>query len=536
MLQSGSGCRRKHLRWLHHRCASSKELAETASNRDIEEKARFFLDWLSTTDTRWLVVLDDIADPRCILPWWPDSHTGAGWVLATTRRRDAVLTGGGRTLIPVDVYTREESVAYLTRRLIDEGAQTAIDGTAEALAQALGDLPLALSHAAAFIIDQHITCAEYMEAFNAETARLAELMPESADTDDYAGPGPGRADRTVAATWSLSIQAADQAHPEGLASAGARIAAMLDPTGHPDAVWETQAIAGFLDKHRTPGSALCSACRGQQEVTARQARAAMMLLHRFGLVTHDPATGQRAVRMHALAQRATLESTPPAYADELVSCLADALLEIWPETDFEAARTEAIRSNAMRLITWPSNALWEPEAHPILFQYGQSALNTGLAREASEYWADLAQRCVRLFGPDSEDSLSARWFSALARAGTGDARGALSLAEDLLQDQIRLFGETGENTLITRWQIVLLRAAVGDHARAVAEADQLLSTFEGAEEAGEADNSNLPSSLRLPARVRGAWQAWVIRLVPWLNLNRFFQQRLRYWGAPTPIL
>ena len=102
------------------------------------------------------MVLDDIADPRSILPWWPDSHTGVGWVLRYYPPPRRSLTGGGRTLIPVDVYTREESAAYLTQRLIDEGARASIDGTAETLAQALGDLPLALSHAAAFIIDQHM--------------------------------------------------------------------------------------------------------------------------------------------------------------------------------------------------------------------------------------------------------------------------------------------------------------------------------------------------------------------------------------------
>ena len=100
---------------------------EVSGRRNVEDQARLFLDWLSTADKSWLVVLDDITDPQQVLPWWPDSHTGTGWVLATTRRRDAVLTGGGRTLIPVDTYTRKESISYLTQRLPDEGATDAID-------------------------------------------------------------------------------------------------------------------------------------------------------------------------------------------------------------------------------------------------------------------------------------------------------------------------------------------------------------------------------------------------------------------------
>jgi tetratricopeptide (TPR) repeat protein len=47
--------------------------------------------------------------------------------------------------------------------------------------------------------------------------------------------------------------------------------------------------------------------REQAPVTAGQARAAVLLLHRYGLASIDERAGPRAVRVHALTQRAVLE-------------------------------------------------------------------------------------------------------------------------------------------------------------------------------------------------------------------------------------
>ena len=118
----------------------------------------------------WLVVLDDITDPGQLAGWWPASHTGTGWVLATTRRRDAALAGGGRALIDVGVYTPAEAHAYLTERLTTAGQARLLDG-AGALAGELGYLPLALGHAAAYMIDQQVSCAAYLDRYRAGRAQ-----------------------------------------------------------------------------------------------------------------------------------------------------------------------------------------------------------------------------------------------------------------------------------------------------------------------------------------------------------------------------
>ena len=147
----------------------------TGQQGDAEADARAFLDWAATTSRSWLVVLDDITDPDKAAAWWPTSHTGTGWVLATTRRRDPVLSGGGRHLVDIDVYKKDEATTYLRQRLDTAGKGHLLDDRAAALAQTLGFLPLALSQAVAYMIGQRVTCGAYLDLYSAgaEQARRA---------------------------------------------------------------------------------------------------------------------------------------------------------------------------------------------------------------------------------------------------------------------------------------------------------------------------------------------------------------------------
>ncbi len=75
---------------------------------DPEDAAKAFLTWLepktSPGPCRWLVVLDDVADPAHLRGLWPPTSP-VGRTLVTTRRRDAALTGPSRRPIPVGMFT-----------------------------------------------------------------------------------------------------------------------------------------------------------------------------------------------------------------------------------------------------------------------------------------------------------------------------------------------------------------------------------------------------------------------------------------------
>lgn len=204
--------------------------SHTGQPGDLEADARAFLAWAATTRRSWLVVLDDVTDPEQAALWWPASHTRTGWVLATTRRRDDVLTGGGRRKVNVDVYEDDEALSYLNTRLHDAGKAHLLNDHAAELAAALGNLPLALSHAAAYMISQRVTCGTYLDLYTAEVEKLDELMPR--DPDGH-GRTPDGQTRRITVTLLLALDAADTSDPVGLARPAMDLAATLDPTGHP---------------------------------------------------------------------------------------------------------------------------------------------------------------------------------------------------------------------------------------------------------------------------------------------------------------
>jgi hypothetical protein len=242
--------------------------------RDAEEDARRFLAWTATTDREWLVVLDDIQDPDDVAEWWPPADA-KGRVLATTRRRDAALSGHGRRIIPIDVYTPAEAHSYLTDRLANTGSPEPV-AELEGLAADLGYLPLALAQAAAYMLDAGMTCAQYRALLADQDRTLADLAPDSL---------PDQHPRIVAATWALSVARANAARPEGVAGPLLELVSVLDPNGIPQAVLTSPPALSFL---------------GVEE--GDQARAGLRVLHRFSLITHNPAATDREVRVHQLIQ------------------------------------------------------------------------------------------------------------------------------------------------------------------------------------------------------------------------------------------
>jgi hypothetical protein len=88
---------------------------------------------------RWLLVFDNAEHPSDLRPWWPPD---AGRVLVTSR--NPTWTGLAAT-VPLDVLPRAEAVAFLQHRLGRD------DPALDQLAETLGELPLALEQAAAYL-------------------------------------------------------------------------------------------------------------------------------------------------------------------------------------------------------------------------------------------------------------------------------------------------------------------------------------------------------------------------------------------------
>lgn len=168
-----------------------------------------------------------------------------GWVLATTRRNDAWFSGQGRTVFRLDLYTGEEARAYLQRRLTDAGHLALHHAEhAEEVARELGHLPLALGHAAAYLINTRRTTGDYLALLRDTGSRLSELLPSSADTEGYGRP--------VAVSLLLALDAVRDADTTKLALPLLQLTCLMDPLGHPAHLWTTPASLTHLRTTRPP--------------------------------------------------------------------------------------------------------------------------------------------------------------------------------------------------------------------------------------------------------------------------------------------
>lgn len=132
----------------------------------------------------WLLILDNAQNPDAVHRYLPQAATGH--VLITSR--DPNWSSIARSL-PLETFPREQAVEFLLKRTGQSDEEAA-----DRLAEALGDLPLALEQAGAYIEETGTTLADYLELFQ---VRSGELLSR--------GQPPGY-QATVATTWELSLQ------------------------------------------------------------------------------------------------------------------------------------------------------------------------------------------------------------------------------------------------------------------------------------------------------------------------------------------
>ncbi|MDI2125323.1 FxSxx-COOH system tetratricopeptide repeat protein [Yinghuangia seranimata] len=165
---------------------SLADLAErlgVGNEQSVAESARAALEALRTGSPhpRWLLVLDNANEPDSVSELLPQGG-GPGHVLVTSRDQS-----WSDLAVPVelDVFPTRESVALLRRSL-----PSITDEDAERVATMLGNLPLAVEQAAAWLATTGMSVAEYLEAVE---TRLPALITQ--------GYPP-----SVQASWELSME------------------------------------------------------------------------------------------------------------------------------------------------------------------------------------------------------------------------------------------------------------------------------------------------------------------------------------------
>ncbi len=133
----------------------------------------------------WILVFDNADEPALLEPFLPAARHGD--VVITSRNPAWRRLARPLAVTPLD---RTESVAYVTART-PAGADGAEDDAAE-LAELLGDLPLALEQASAYIEQTGMSVPDYVRLFRERHAALL--------LRDASSSGP-----TVATTWGLAF-------------------------------------------------------------------------------------------------------------------------------------------------------------------------------------------------------------------------------------------------------------------------------------------------------------------------------------------
>ncbi|QPP07686.1 tetratricopeptide repeat protein [Streptomyces bathyalis] len=422
-----------------------------STSEDSAAAAQVFLGWLASTSRRWLVVLDDITDPEAANAWWPDGNHN-GWVLATTRRRDALLSGQGRQLLDVDLYSPEEARSYLRGRLTDAGHPHLYDpDDADQLAAELGHLPLALGHAAAYVINKRRTVGDYLTLFRDAGNRVGDLLPPTADTEGYGRPV------TTALLLSLTeVQATDTSR---LARPLLELVSLLDPLGHPAELWTTPPAMRYLRTAR-PGHRR-RLRRHHPPVTEQEIHDALDVLRTYALIAQD--TAEAPIRIHALTARAVRETIPAGNLPATAEAAADALLHLWPDLDHHDRELSAdLRASTVQLDQHTRPVLWQPTTHQCIHRVSSSLRAAGLYNQALEYDRRTVERSIELHGPDDPDTLLARVNLSHSYREAGRVQDALDQCEKLLADYERLFGDDHPYALVARNNLAL---SYGDAGR-----------------------------------------------------------------------
>ncbi|WP_338783685.1 FxSxx-COOH system tetratricopeptide repeat protein [Streptomyces sp. DG1A-41] len=139
----------------------------------------------------WLLVFDNAEDVEMVRGYFPAN--GPGKIIVTSRNRAWERVA---TPLPVDVFERVESIELLQKRSPDLSTEDA-----GRLAEALGDLPLAVEQAGTWHAVTGMQVDEYLDLLDQRSPEILDLDP----APDYPV--------SVAAAWDISLERLQQSNP-----------------------------------------------------------------------------------------------------------------------------------------------------------------------------------------------------------------------------------------------------------------------------------------------------------------------------------
>jgi len=440
-----------------------------------ESVAARLVSWLSTTDQRWLIVLDDLQDPADLDGLWPEGSSGR--VLVTSSQSALVSGRRGIQVTPVGFYSVREALNCLTERLSVNPAQRqgAID-----LIEALGREPLALAQAASVVANSTLACHDYREYF----ARRRQQI----------GMAAGDVPSAAAVTWTLSLGQAESLLPGASVRLMLVLVALLDSHGIPGSVFSTQAVASYLGGAATPFSS---------GVDPKPAWDALLAIERAGLVSVNRAVSPPTILMNSVLQAAIRLAAPSSVQEPAARTAASALLETWPFEEPSPWTAASLRSNAAGLHDAAPDVLWADGCHPLLLQAGRSLDNARLIGPAVEYWRDLSARCDTKLMPGHPDALVVAGYLAAAYLSAGYADEAVHWYQRVLAERGRELAPGHPAIIAARVSLAKALIMAGEPGDAITVLQRAVSECEQFRGPGHADTLNARDDLAAAYQAAG---------------------------------
>ena len=394
-----------------------------------------------------LIVLDNVVDIEDLRDRIP---MGAGLrVVATTTSREYDWEENGWKGISVGVFSREESINYL---LTVTGSQDR--DTADAIAERLGDLPLAIAQAAATAHNEQWTLASY--------ARRLEFSCGEKVISRIRGHYYSYA--VSVALWMATDSTLERLDDPLSDAARRQLGALclLAESGVPTRWLDPAAV-----------SALSGCHDAELDSAVERAHRALIALINASIIRQS-ADGN-TVTLHRLHAQVLRESWNNNEHDEARAAAADLLGSVdisrYPSNDTKARRQEALD------LVDQLRSIGTQEYSQVLFEYPQiirslsqafsHASDLGLPYEALTL--DVAVDSLEgLLGPDHPDTLASRNNLAGAYKSAGRLTEAIALYEQVLTDHIRVLDEDHPDTLASRNNLAGAYKSAGRLTEAIA--------------------------------------------------------------------
>ena len=365
---------------------------------------------------RWLLIFDNVEEPGELEDFFPG---GPGHVIVTSRNP---AWSELAEPVPIDVFSRAESLDYLQRRV---RALSVEDATL--VAKELGDLPLAIEQAAAWLAATGMAAAEYVTQIRERFAATMELSQ------------PATYPTSVAVTYQLSFERLKSQSP-----AAARLLELCACFA-PDPISLTLLSGDEMIKSLTP-----------YDRRLRAARSVLGLLitdiTRFSLAKVDREMTSNSIQVHRLVQAAIRDQMKPdSYRDETMHEVHKVLAGARPrqgDTDDPAnwARYDLIWPHLGPSEVWNCD---DEEARQLLIDRVRYLWKSGDYEDALDVAHKLEVQWQEKIGPDDEQTLSLRFHIANVLRSQGSFEAAHELDTEIFRKQQEALGDDHPSTLLT---------------------------------------------------------------------------------------